>query len=111
MRTSALRSRCWRKAICVTSLFFCHLAIEKVLKAHVARRIKDIPPRIHNLVRLAELAGLCLEAEQVRFLRSFDMYQMEGRYPDFAQVLLDSRIVKEKFALAGEMLKWLKAQL
>jgi HEPN domain-containing protein len=82
-----------------------------MLKAHVTRQIKDIPPRIHNLIRLAELAGLSLEAEQVRFLRSFDMYQMEGRYPDSAEVLVDSRIAKEKFALAGETLRWLKAQL
>jgi HEPN domain-containing protein len=93
------------------SLFFAHLSLEKMLKAHVTRQIKDIPPRIHNLIRLAELAGLSLEAEQVRFLRSFDMYQMEGRYPDSAEVLVDSRIAKEKFALAGETLRWLKAQL
>lgn len=91
------------------SLFFCHLAIEKMLKAHVAHRTKDIPPRIHNLVRLAEMAGLSVAPEQLRFLRSFDMYQMEGRYPDSAQVPLDSKTAKQKFAVAGETLRWLKA--
>jgi len=34
-------------------LFYAHLALEKVLKAHICRVIKDIPPRLHNLVRLA----------------------------------------------------------
>jgi len=46
------------------SLFFAHLALEKMLKAHVTKRIKDIPPRIHNLVRLAEIANLNLDQEQ-----------------------------------------------
>lgn len=93
------------------SLFFCHLAIEKMLKAHVARQTNEIPPRIHNLVRLAEMAGLTLNAEQSRFLRSFDMYQMEGRYPDFAQISVDMKTAKEKLVLVQETLRWLKAQL
>ena len=40
------------------SLFFAHLAIEKMLKAHVTRQTKDVPPRSHNLIRLAKLAHL-----------------------------------------------------
>jgi len=39
-------------------LFFAHLALEKALKAHVCRVTQDIAPRLHNLVRLAELAEL-----------------------------------------------------
>lgn len=30
-------------------LFFCHLVIEKIIKAHVAKDTKNIPPKIHNL--------------------------------------------------------------
>ncbi|MBW8041822.1 MAG: HEPN domain-containing protein [Planctomycetes bacterium] len=92
-------------------LFFAHLAVEKMLKAHVTRQTEDIPPRIHNLVRLAEIAELCLSPEQARFLRGFDVYQLEGRYPDSAQVLLDLETAQDKLTLAEEMLKWLKAQL
>ena len=93
------------------SLFFAHLAIEKMLKAHVTRQTREVPPRIHNLVRLAEMAGLSPDSEQERFLRSFDMYQMEGRYPDSAYVSIDTKAARQKLASAGEMLKWLKAQL
>ncbi|MFQ6035753.1 MAG: HEPN domain-containing protein [Sedimentisphaerales bacterium] len=93
------------------SLFFAHLAIEKMLKARVTKQTKDIPPRTHNLARLAEIAGLSLSSEQVNFLRSFDMYQLEGRYPDRAKVILDSKIAREKLSMAGDILKWLKAQL
>ena len=93
------------------SLFFAHLALEKMLKAHVTSKTKDIPPRIHNLIRLAEIADILLDSEKVGFLRSFDIYQMEGRYPDSTQILIDSKIAKEKLDIAGEIIKWLKAQL
>ncbi len=93
------------------SLFFAHLAVEKMLKVHVTRETNDIPPRIHNLIRLAEMAGLSVAPEQANFLRSFDMYQLEGRYPDSTGLLIDSEAAREKLALAGDILKWLKAQL
>ena len=54
------------------SLFFAHLALEKMLKAHVVRAKRDVPPRIHNLVRLAQLAEMKLNEEQEQFLRRFD---------------------------------------
>ena len=92
-------------------LFFAHLAIEKILKAHVTRQINDIPPRIHNLVRLAEKAELSLDTEQTSFLRSFDIFQLEGRYPDSTQILLDSKAAQEKLSKAGDIIKWLKEQL
>jgi HEPN domain-containing protein len=45
-------------------LFFAHLAVEKMLKAHVTSQTKDVPPRIHNLIRLAKMAGLSPDSEQ-----------------------------------------------
>jgi HEPN domain-containing protein len=92
-------------------LFFAHLAVEKMLKAHVTKQTGDIPPRIHNLVRLAELAEAAISSKQATFLRSFGMYQMEGRYPDSVQVTLDVETARGKLALAQEMLEWLKARL
>jgi HEPN domain-containing protein len=81
-------------------LFFAHLAIEKMLKAHVTRHIKDIPPRTHNLVRLAEIAKLKLDSEQEEFLREFGIYQLEGRYPDFEQVPVDSGLAQDEISRA-----------
>lgn len=46
------------------ALFFGHLAIEKILKAlYVARRNEQAPP-VHNLVRLAEVAGLAMDSQR-----------------------------------------------
>ena len=93
------------------SLFFAHLAIEKMLKAHVTRQTKGIPPRINNLIRLSEIAGLSIEPERASFLSRFDMFQLEGRYPESSHTIIDSKAAKERFTLAGDILKWSKAQL
>lgn len=92
-------------------LFFAHLAIEKMLKAHVTRKTNDIPPRIHNLLRLAEIADLKLDPEQQQFLREFGVYQLEGRYPDSEESVIPSSLVKEEIAGASRMLSWLTKQL
>lgn len=92
-------------------LFFAHLAVEKMLKAHVTRQTNDIPPRIHNLVRLAEIAGLKLKLEHEDFLREFGIYQLEGRYPDSGQISPDLDTAREEISRATEMLKWLNKQL
>jgi len=63
-------------------LFFAQLALEKLLKAHVCRATRDLAPRIHALLRLAERAGLMLPEDWRVFLARFDRYQLEGRYPD-----------------------------
>jgi len=93
------------------SLFFAHLAIEKMLKAHVTRRTSDIPPRIHNLVRLAEITELELDSDKAESLREFGVYQLEGRYPDSEQITLDLQIAKREISKAKEVLEWLKRQL
>ncbi len=92
-------------------LFFAHLAIEKMLKALVVRQTKEEPPRIHNLVRLAGLAGLEQGPEQQRFLRRFDLYQMEGRYPDSRQTIISCEVASQELGEAAETLKWLRAEL
>jgi HEPN domain-containing protein len=93
------------------SLFFAHLAIEKMLKAHVTRQTKDVPPRIHNLVRLSKLAQLNLDPKQLEFLREFNVYQMEGRYPDDKPVSVDSDLTRKEILGAEKILIWLKTQL
>lgn len=63
-------------------LFFAHLTLEKILKAHVCRQTRDLAPRLHDLLRLANLAGLSLKDSDRDFLKVFGVYQVEGRYPD-----------------------------
>jgi hypothetical protein len=48
-------------------LFFLHLTLEKILKAHVCQNTQDIAPRMYNLVRLAELSGITFRQEHTDF--------------------------------------------
>jgi HEPN domain-containing protein len=91
-------------------LFLAHLAVEKRLKAHVIRQTKDVPPKLHNLIRLAQIAKLKLQPQQEQFLREFGIYQLEGRYPDAEQMLFDRNSTEQEMSRVGEMLKWLNSQ-
>lgn len=92
-------------------LFFAHLAVEKMLKALVTQHTGDVPPRTHNLLRLAQLAGLKPDREQQSLLGRFDVYQLEGRYPDSQQIALSLDIARRELQEAMEIVRWLKAQL
>jgi HEPN domain-containing protein len=63
-------------------LFFCHLVLEKGLKALVVKETKKIPPKIHNLPLLAEKASVSFDAKQTDFLVLMNSFNIEARYPD-----------------------------
>lgn len=89
------------------SLFFAYLTLEKILKAHVCRQTRDLAPRIHNLVRLAELAVLNLSEEQLDVLAEMNAFNIEGRYPELLTpppILSEARAY---IARAEEVFKWL----
>jgi HEPN domain-containing protein len=69
-------------------LFMCQQSLEKLLKAHVTARTAEFPPRIHSLVRLAELAALDLPQEDKTLLERLSLYYLQSRYPPEVQALL-----------------------
>jgi HEPN domain-containing protein len=92
-------------------LFTAHLALEKILKAHVWQKTRSVPPRIHNLIRLAELAGVSLEQEQVSILSAMNEFQLEGRYADMLMPPPQQDEARQYLKRAKEMFEWLKKQL
>ena len=68
-------------------LFMCQQCLEKLLKAQVMARTVELPPRIHGLVRLAELAALNLSKEEREFLERLSLYYIQSRYPPDIQNL------------------------
>ena len=48
-------------------LFFCHLAIEKSLKAHFVKVNSAVPPKTHNLILLLNRANLEITIDDQRF--------------------------------------------
>ncbi|TAG17893.1 MAG: HEPN domain-containing protein [Cytophagia bacterium] len=68
----------------VQALFFAHLSLEKILKAHwVVCNANNMPPKTHNLIYLYEKTNLKLSEEDTDFLQSMNVFQIEGRYPDY----------------------------
>jgi HEPN domain-containing protein len=88
-------------------LFFAHLALEKALKAHVCRTTQDIPPRLHNLVRLAELGNLKPQPSQADTLAEMNAFSIEGRYPDALSPPPSQEEATRYMRQAEEVFKWL----
>ena len=91
-------------------LFFAHLALEKMLKAHVCRATRTLAPNIHNLVRLAELASLSLTKQQRASFGRLNQYQLEGRYPSSSPIAISQQKALSEIEIVEELLEWLKTQ-
>lgn len=69
-------------------LFFAHLTIEKLSKAHwVKDNLDDYPPRIHGLARLLAATAVVLSPDQDVLVAELNRFQMEGRYPDYQRLI------------------------
>jgi HEPN domain-containing protein len=94
-------------------LFGCQQALEKRLKALVVEATGQPPPRMHNLVRLAALAGLALEPRQEGLLSKLSLEYIEMRYPEEIATIdeLNNRQTAEDHLQQTEdLFRWLEAQ-
>ncbi|MDR2584830.1 MAG: HEPN domain-containing protein [Prevotellaceae bacterium] len=67
-------------------LFWAHLVLEKLAKAHWVKTHEDnIPPKVHNVVWLLEESNVDLGEDMKDFLEGFNKFQLSGRYPDYTK--------------------------
>lgn len=92
-------------------LFFCHLVLEKIIKAHVVKKTQEIAPRSHNLIYLSEKANLIFNEDDEIFLGILMKYQLQGRYPDYNPIVPNKNKVLEYLFKTENLLKWIKEQL
>ncbi len=93
-------------------LFCCQQATEKMLKAIIAERTRTLPPRIHQLIRLTELAGLSPDDRQADFLRELSAYYIQSRYPEEIPQVggeINETISREILQQTEELLTWLQS--
>jgi HEPN domain-containing protein len=93
-------------------LFCCQQAVEKAIKAVIVRRSDECPPRIHQLVRLAEVGRVAIDEKQVGFLRELSSYYIPTRYPEeVADIALDVKEEKARQVLSQsrEFVRWLNS--
>jgi HEPN domain-containing protein len=65
-------------------LFWAHLVLEKLAKAHwIKNHEDDIPPKVHNIVWLLEESKVKISSKEMKFLDDFNRFQLSTRYPDY----------------------------
>jgi len=92
-------------------LFFCHLVIEKAIKAHIVKEMSEVPPKSHNLMFLIEKSNLEIDTEQDIFFGILMKYQLEGRYPDYNPKVPSKEKALQYFLKTEEIFIWLKNKL
>ena len=96
------------------SLFFAHLAMEKILKAIYVSRKNEHAPYIHNLHRLAELSDIQLSEDQRDALITITTFHLESRYPDERRSFrkkCSEEFTRKEIETTEDIFKWLKSIL
>jgi len=94
-------------------LFTCQQSVEKMLKALIVKNTKSFPPKIHDLVKLLNLAGIDADKEEKEFLAKLNYYYLETRYPrELSEI--SKQVAKQTaitfFNKTKKTLKWLKSK-
>jgi HEPN domain-containing protein len=92
-------------------LFFAHLALEKILKAHVCAKTRKLAPRIHNLLMLADITGLQLTQGHRKTLAALNAFCLAGRYPEAVPPAPSAAQTRALLKRSGEAFTWLANKL
>jgi HEPN domain-containing protein len=98
--------------------FMCQQAVEKALKAviQISCAEGEMPPKIHHLVRLANLAGVTedLSEGQINLIDNINPMSIEARYPEYKERVLEGITVEDCIQFVKqteEFLCWIKKRL
>jgi len=93
-------------------VFMCHLAIEKMLKALLSQKHpENVPPKIHNLINLAQKAEITIPDNLTDFFQRLDNVSISTRYPEDIRTLskeFNQDTAKLILINTKRMIKWLK---
>lgn len=95
-------------------LFFCQQAVEKALQALIVDRTGELPPRTHNLPRLAKLAGVVLDELRTGYVAQLSVDYQRTRYPMQTKELPATptrEIAESSLQYAEELTQWLLSML
>jgi HEPN domain-containing protein len=98
----------------IYTIFMCHLALEKILKAKVEEVTGKTPPKTHDLEYLVGIGGLSPGIEMESFIAEISNLSVVTRYPsDFQRMVNDFSQARTEFILARtkEVFEWIKKSL
>ena len=65
------------------ALFMGHLVVEKLLKAYYVKTQEDYPPKLHDLRRIGEKAGIKFDEDRVIIIETISQFNIRARYDDY----------------------------
>ena len=92
-------------------IFLCHLALEKILKAHVAEVTQSLPIKTHDLIYLVKKSELDIPQQHLDFIGKINTASIPTRYPDDLQRSLrdyPEPVARDYLAQTTELVQWLK---
>lgn len=95
-------------------LFFCHLTLEKAIKAVLAKKYPNQSFYVHSLTKLATSAELDLPAEWLEILDEVSTFNVKARYNDIKLELYKratSAYTKRFLTKTKGIQQWLKKQI
>lgn len=93
-------------------IFMCHLALEKMLKAHVTEATKEIPRKTHDLLHLVNKAKLDVPRAYLDFIGKINSASIPTRYPEDLNKMLKlfpKPVADDYLKLTKEVIAWLKS--
>lgn len=93
------------------ALFFCHLALEKLLKSLVVKKTKEHAPYDHDLKKLSLLAEVPFPEEDMITLVEINSFNIKGRYSDYKSNFykkVTKNYAKKYLEETKKIIKWLK---
>ena len=107
---------CLKPTILLWAGFICHLVAEKALKAAIASVTSEVPPKSHDLPKLAAKTAVCdyLPNDYKVLLGKLTPLHIEARYPEYKDKI--ATILTEEYCgillkETEEFLCWIKKKL
>ena len=97
------------------SMFFLHLAVEKMLKALFVNKNNCEAPFGHNLQTLAQkIPGIPFEKEHFETFAKITTFNIAGRYDDYKRnfyKICTGDFAADYLRIGQELIRWLKSQM
>ena len=95
------------------AVFMSHMSLEKALKGLYFKKLKEYPPRTHNLVFLLNKIDKSPPKTLGRFIVKLNEANVATRYPENLDKLrkeYTQSVVRDIITNSNKVLEWIKAQ-
>lgn len=95
-------------------LFYCHLFVEKMIKAIIVKKTNQPSPFGHKLSRLAKLTSISFSEKQLNLLDDLTAFNIKARYEDYKFEIYKKATkdyTKNYLEKAKELYLWLKEKI